>query len=93
VSILSRIFLYFPMIPFHSIYGWLFKSFRITGETVLIDRLIADGYEKILIVKRSWIFALSVLWMPIVILSLSAISIWIALYSLSTSGIQYAIIV
>jgi hypothetical protein len=81
------------MIPFHSIYGWLFKSFRIAGETNLIDRLISDGYEKILIIKRSWIFALYVLWMPVVILSLSAVSIWIALYSLSSSGIQYGIII
>lgn len=81
------------MIPFHSIYSWLFNSFRIAGETNLIDRLISDGYEKILIIKRSWIFALYVLWMPVVILSLSAVSIWIALYSLSSSGIQYGIII
>ncbi len=81
------------MIPFHHIYSWLFKSFRIAGETDLIDRLINDGYEKILIVKRSWIFALFILWIPIVILMLSGLSIWVALYSLSKSGIQYSIII
>jgi hypothetical protein len=44
------------MIPFHIIYSWLFKSFRIDGETELVDRLMADGYKKLIIIKRSWIF-------------------------------------
>jgi len=80
------------MIPFHRIYSWLFKSFRISGETELIERLITDGYSKIMIVKRSWIFFLFVIWIPIVILGLSGMSIWIALYSLSIPYIQYTII-
>ena len=80
------------MIPFHHIYSWFFKSFRINGETELIDRLISEGYAHILIIKRSWIFALFVLWIPIVILILSCISIAIAFYSLSPSGLQYIII-
>ncbi len=80
------------MIPFHLIYSWLFKSFRINWETELIDRLISEWYTSIMIIKRSWIFALFVLWIPIVILGLSGLSIWIALYSLSSSGLQYIII-
>ena len=80
------------MIPFHRIYSWFFKSFRINGETELIDRLISDGYSRILIIKRSWIFALFVLWIPVVILTLSCVSIGIAFYSLSPSGLQYIII-
>lgn len=45
-----------------------------------------------MIVKRSWIFALFVLWLPIFILILSGVSIWIALYSIDILYIQYTII-
>lgn len=79
------------MIPFHIIYSWLFKSFRISGETELIDRLIHEGYRKLMIIKRSWIFALFVLWLPLLILALSGISIYIAYVSISVSYIQYTI--
>lgn len=80
------------MIPFHIIYSWLFKSFNISGETELIDRLINDGYQKLMIVKRSWIFALFVLWLPIVILFLSGLSIYIAQTSVRIDYIKYTII-
>jgi hypothetical protein len=59
------------MIPFDRIYSWLFKSFNISGETELIDRLIQEGYQELMIVKRSWIFALYMLWIPVLILTLS----------------------
>ena len=80
------------MIPFHSIYTWLFKSFRISGETELIDRLIAEGYTRVMIVKRSWIFAFFVLWIPIVILLLSMLSIYIAYVSVQIEYIRSTII-
>lgn len=80
------------MIPFHIIYSWLFKSFRISGETELIDRLLQDEHKKLMIVKRSWIFALFVLWLPIVILMLSGISIYIVQESIRIEYIRYMII-
>lgn len=80
------------MIPFHTIYSWLFKSFNIRWETALIDRLISEWYDRIMIVKRSWIFALFVLWIPLMILLLSWVSIWIALYSIELQIIRYTII-
>lgn len=80
------------MIPFHSIYTWLFKSFRISGETELVDRLIAEGYTRIMIVKRSWIFALFVLWIPVVIVLLSMLSIYIAYISIEIGYIRSTII-
>ncbi len=80
------------MIPFHIIYSWLFKSFNIGWETTLIDRLTSEWYTRIMIVKRSWIFALFVLWIPLMILLLSWVSIWIALYSIELPIIRYTII-
>lgn len=80
------------MIPFHIIYSWLFKSFRINGETELLDRLVRDGYKEFIIIKRSWIFALFTLWIPLVILTLWWISIYIAYYSIDIEPIKYTII-
>jgi hypothetical protein len=38
----KKIYIIEDMIPFHKIYSWLFKSFNISGETILIDRLISE---------------------------------------------------
>lgn len=81
------------MIPFDRIYSWLFKSFNISWETELIDRLIADWHTEVMIIKRSWIFALLMLWIPIVILWLSWLSIWIAYDSIDIDVIKYTLIV
>lgn len=81
------------MIPFHIIYSWLFKSFRINGETELIQRLKNDNYKKIMIIKRSWIFALFTIWIPLVIISLGIISITIAYSSIAVPIIRNTIII
>lgn len=81
------------MIPFHIIYSWLFRSFRIDGETELLIRLSKDGYKKFMIVKRSWIFALFIAWIPLVILALSVLSITIAATSIVIVPIAYTVII
>jgi len=81
------------MIPFHRIYSWFFKSFEIAGETKLVTRLVEDGHQRIMIIKRSWVFALFVLWIPLCILILSGLSIWIAAISIKIIPIQYTIII
>jgi hypothetical protein len=80
------------MIPFDRIYSWLFKSFNISGETELIERLVRDGFTQIMIIKRSWIFALLMLWIPLVILGLSGVSMWIAYDSIDIPAIKYTLI-
>jgi hypothetical protein len=45
-----------------------------------------------MIIKRSWIFALFLLWIPIVILGLSGMSIWIAYDSIDIVAIKYTLI-
>ena len=81
------------MIPFDKIYSWLFKSFNISGETEIVDRLVQSGHKEILVIKRSWIFALLMLWIPLVILMLSGLSIWIAIDSIDIPVIQYTLII
>lgn len=84
---------YIFMIPFHKIYGWLFKSFSIDSEITLIDRLVESGYQHIMLVKRSWIFILFVLWMPLIVFLLSMMSIWFASSSISHVLIKSTIII
>lgn len=81
------------MIPFDKIYSWLFKSFNIHGETDLVENLIQNGYTHMMIIKRSWIFGLFTLWIPLTILCLSATSIWIAYYSISIPIVQNTVII
>ncbi len=81
------------MIPFDRIYSWLFKSFNISGESILINRLIEEWYQEFMIIKRSWIFALFIIWLPISILILSCLSIFIAYYSITIDSIRYTLII
>ncbi len=81
------------MIPFHLIYSWLFKSFSISEETEIVDRLIKQWYDRIMFIKRSWIYILFTLWIPLVIILLSGASIWIAYDSIEIWAIKYTIIV
>lgn len=81
------------MIPFHRLYSWLFKSFFIGEETRLVDRLIKQGYDKIMIIKRSWIFILYIFWIPLLLLMLSGASIWIAYIYIEVEMIKWTIII
>ncbi len=81
------------MIPFDKIYSWFFKSFNISGETVLVERLITEWHQRIMIIKRSWIFAVFTLWIPLIILILSWVSIFIAYTSVSIPSIRYTLII
>lgn len=80
------------MIPFHRIYSWLFKSFSIGEETVLLRKLHAEGYREMILIKRSWIYIFFVLWIPILLVLLSGLSIWIAYDSIDIPLIKYTII-
>lgn len=81
------------MIPFHKIYGWLFKSFTIGAESRLVERLVEQGYDRMMIVKRSWIFILYFLWIPFLLMILSGVSIWLGLTQLPKEAIELRYII
>lgn len=66
------------MIPFHIIYSFLFKSFNIKSEIGTIERLRDEWVSGIIIIKRSWIFAIKMIWIPILIWVIASINIFIA---------------
>lgn len=45
-----------------------------------------------MIIKRSWIFALFMLWIPLAILGLSGVSVFIAYSSIDIESIKYTLI-
>ncbi|MDD2487652.1 MAG: hypothetical protein PHS92_04770 [Candidatus Gracilibacteria bacterium] len=51
------------MINFKALYEMIFSSFDVSADTKLVEEFERDGVEKIMIIKRSWIFGLFISWM------------------------------
>lgn len=80
------------MLPFHKIYSAIFKSFDLKSETNTIKSLIHDGVSRVLIIKRSWIYALSLIWLPLFIFVIAIANIAIALVYHKELITQYSIV-
>ena len=81
------------MIPFHKIYSALFKSFDLQSETNTIRHLIGDGISRVLIIKRSWIYALALIWIPFLLLIIAGMNIMTALIYHKDTLVQYSLII
>jgi hypothetical protein len=81
------------MIPFHKIYSLIFKSFDLKSETNTIKNLIKDGVSRVLIVKRSWIYALASIWVPLLIIIIAIANIATALFYHKDLITQYSLII
>ncbi len=81
------------MIPFHKIYSAIFKSFNINSETETIGRLKWEWVQKVMIIKRSWIFWLAMIWVPFLILWLSLANIYISYFSYKDLNLKYSLLI
>jgi hypothetical protein len=81
------------MIPFHKLYSLIFKSFDLKSETNTIKNLIEDGVSRVLIIKRSWIYALALFVTPLLILLIAVANIFTALSYHKDEVTQYSIII
>ena len=81
------------MIPFHKLYSLIFKSFDLQSETNTIKHLITDGVSRVLIIKRSWIYALALIITPILILLIAIGNISTTIIYHKDSITQYSIII
>lgn len=81
------------MFPFHKIYSAIFKSFNIHSETDALKRLIEDGVTKVMIIKRSWIFGLAMIWIPILIAIIGGANIAIVLTNKVNPYFGYPILI
>ncbi len=80
------------MIPFHKIYSAIFKSFDLQSETNTIQHLIKDGVSRVLIIKRSWIYALALIWIPLIILIVGGANIVTAMLYHKDALVAYSLI-
>ncbi len=81
------------MIPFHKIYSAIFKSFNINSETETIERLQNEWVKKFIIIKRSWIFWLAMIWVPVLILIISLCNIYISYFSYKDINLKYSLMI
>lgn len=81
------------MIPFHKLYSLIFKSFDLQSETNTIKNLVNDGISRVLIIKRSWIYALALIITPILIFIIGALNITTALNYHKDIVTQYSMII
>ena len=51
------------MLNFRLLYEKLFSSFDVSADTKLVEELEREWVEKIMIIKRSWIFGIFISWM------------------------------
>ena len=82
------------MFPFHKLYSAIFKSFDISSETETVARLREEGVKKIMIIKRSWIFGLAMIWIPVLIVFISVCNISISyFYYRGDESLRYALLI
>ncbi len=81
------------MIPFHKLYSLIFKSFDLKSETNTIKNLIDEGVSRVLIIKRSWIYALALILTPLLILLIAIANITTALTYHKDIVTQYSLII
>ena len=82
------------MFPFHKLYSAIFKSFDISSETETVVRLREEDVKKIMIIKRSWIFGLAMIWIPVLIVFISVCNISISyFYYRGDEALRYALLI
>lgn len=78
------------MISFHKFFWFLFKSFRIDGEIQLLQKIIQEGNTEVVIIKRSWIFFILKLWMPLLLIFFLIGASYLSFYGIKIVWLSYA---
>lgn len=80
------------LINFKAIYEKLFSSFDVSADSKLVQDLEKEWINQMMIIKRSWLFWISILWMFIFILILSAINIFLILNDVTDTNTSYTLV-
>ncbi|MDD5770046.1 MAG: hypothetical protein PHE25_03695 [Candidatus Gracilibacteria bacterium] len=65
------------MINFRKTFEFLFKSFDISGDTKLIEKLETEGIRFLMLIKRHWIFGVLKSWRVIAVVIIAFINAYI----------------
>lgn len=79
-------------INFRSAFEFLFKSFDISGDTKMIEKLESDGIRFLMIVKRHWLYAIVNSWRVIFVIIIAFINAYLLVFSEWTHTITSYII-
>lgn len=80
------------LINFRTIYESLFSSFDVAADTKMVEELEKDWVDKLMIIKRSWIFGLFISWMFIVVFCLMLLNSYLIYSEFLNKNIAYIII-
>lgn len=80
------------MLPFHKIYWFFYKSFKIQDDTKIIEDLEKQKIKRVLVIKRSWIYWLIISWILPVTTLISWINVYNAYHIFDTLWIKYIVI-
>ena len=78
----------FFMINFAALYRFLFKSFAVGRDVEMVDRLVSEGDEAFLLIKRTWLYGLGagLLLIPIVGIAVANIYLILQHFEYGTFG-------
>jgi hypothetical protein len=79
-------------INFSSIISWMFKSFDISGDTKLLEKLEKDGTRFLMIIKKHWIYSILISWRILFVILIEIANIYLLVFSQSTPSITTIIV-
>ena len=80
------------IINFRRLYEALFKSFNVAADTELVNRLESDWVNKLIILKRSWLFWLFISWKFIVMFLIMLANVYLVYLNFKDPTIAWIII-
>ncbi len=70
-------------INFSNILSWMFKSFDISGDTKLLEKLEKDGTRFLMIIKKHWIYAILISWRVLFLVIIACVNVYLLVFSVS----------
>ena len=68
-------------INFSSVIAWAFKSFDISGDTKLLEKLEGDGNRFLMVIKKHWVYAIIVSWRIIFVVIIACANVYLLIFS------------
>lgn len=68
-------------INFSNVVSWMFKSFDISGDTKLLEKLEKDGARFLMIIKKHWIYSILISWRALFVLTIACINVYLLIFS------------
>lgn len=61
--------------------SWMFKSFDISGDTKLLEKLEKDGARFLMIIKKHWIYSILISWRILFVVAIACANVYLLIFS------------